>query len=94
MVCLPVQEEVIFPSLLFHFFASMAIYGMSSCFAALTQREQCSSSERVGCWRPSESVQPATHPGNVPTGHVLVGQPVFGVLGNLFMCCQPETDPL
>lgn len=38
--------------------------------AALTQREPCSSSEPVGCWRRFASVQLATHPGNVPASHV------------------------
>ena len=44
-------------------------YGLSLlvlCFAVLTQREQCSSSEPAACWRPSGSARPATHPGTAP----------------------------
>lgn len=38
------------------------------CFAVLTQRERCSSSEPAACWRPSGSAQPATRPGTAPPG--------------------------
>ena len=52
--------------------------------AALTPREQCSSSGHVGCWRQSGSVRPATHPGNAPTSRVLDGWPRPGSPGISF----------